>query len=134
MLEILDDICAGVGSEEDLQLLVELSRYIKNTSMCGLGNFSSNPVLSTLRYFKDEYLAHIERHACPAKVCKDLIRYKIKPDYCMGCTLCARKCPVKAISGERKKPHVIDQDVCTKCGSCHTVCRFSAVDIETGVD
>ncbi|MDP6154648.1 MAG: NADH-ubiquinone oxidoreductase-F iron-sulfur binding region domain-containing protein [Candidatus Thermoplasmatota archaeon] len=134
MLEILDDIVSGMGDENSLLLLEELCEYIASTSLCGLGKNAPNPVITTMKYFKDEYLAHVVDKACPAKVCKDLIMYEIQADNCTGCTLCARKCPINAISGERKKTHVIDQDVCNKCGTCFRVCRFSGVGVKTGVN
>jgi ferredoxin len=132
MLEILEDICKGKGVEESLELLEELGNYVKETSLCGLGKTAPNPVLTTLKYFKDEYVAHIEKKECPAKVCKALIFYEIDPEKCTGCTLCARKCPVKAISGEKKKTHTIDKDICTKCGTCFQACKFDAVIVKTG--
>ncbi|WAM31907.1 NADH-quinone oxidoreductase subunit NuoF [Caldicellulosiruptor naganoensis] len=130
MLEILDRICNGEGRDGDLELLEELAVSVKDGSLCGLGQTAPNPVLTTLRYFKDEYIAHIRDKKCPAKQCKALITYSILPEKCTGCGLCARKCPTKAITGERLKPHVIDQSKCTKCGTCMNVCRFGAVNVE----
>ena len=133
LLEILTRICAGEGKEQDLDLLVELCEVIKDASMCALGQTLPNPVLTTLRYFRDEYEAHIRDGKCPGKVCKPLIRYYIDADVCRGCTVCARNCPQKAISGERKKVHVIDQVKCIKCGVCLEACSafgISAVKVE----
>ena len=132
MLEILEGICEGKGKEEDLKLLEELSSYVQDTSLCALGQTAPNPVLTTLKYFKDEYIEHIKKHECRAKVCKALISYEINPDNCTGCGLCALKCPVKAIAGEKKKPHFIDPDICTKCGTCSSLCKFEAINIKTG--
>ena len=134
MLEILNDICSGNGDENSITLLEELAEYVKETSLCGLGNTAPNPVLTTLKYFKDEYLAHIQNKECPAKVCKALIYYEIDPEKCTGCMLCAKKCPVTAISGEKKKVHVIDKEKCTKCGTCFERCKFDAVLVKTGGD
>lgn len=115
----------------DIDLLEMLGQQIMDGSLCGLGNSAPNPVLTTIRYFRDEYEAHIYDKKCPAKQCKALITYLIEPDKCKGCTLCAKKCPVNCISGEAKKPHVIDQNLCTKCGTCLEVCpsKWSAVSV-----
>ena len=129
LLEILTKICNGQGEEKDLEFLGELALAIKNASLCGLGQTLPNPVLSTLRYFKDEYLAHIKDKKCPAGVCKALITYSIDPDKCTGCGLCAKRCPQEAISGERKEAHVIDQSNCIKCGVCLEACKFHAVKV-----
>ncbi|HDP95219.1 MAG TPA: NADH-quinone oxidoreductase subunit NuoF [Candidatus Aminicenantes bacterium] len=130
MLEILQRITEGRGREGDIELLEDLAEKVRSSSLCGLGQTAPNPVLTTLKYFREEYEAHINEKRCPAGVCKALFHYRIKPDTCVGCTLCARKCPVNAISGEVKKSHVIDQDACIKCGMCYQVCRFDAVEIE----
>lgn len=127
--EILERITNGNGKKEDLDLLRELSTTIKDTALCGLGQTSPNPVLSTLNKFYDEYLAHIEDKTCPAKQCKNLIKYEINPNKCIGCTLCARRCPVQAIESKLKAPHIIDQSKCIKCGACFENCKFEAVEI-----
>jgi NADH-quinone oxidoreductase subunit F len=134
LVEVLTRITKGKGQEEDLKTLEDLSKTIKSTSLCGLGQTAPNPVLTTLRYFRDEYEAHIKEKACPALVCKDLIIYHIEPEKCVGCLLCLKNCPVEAISGERKKVHVIDQELCIKCGACFDVCppKVSAVSKYTG--
>jgi len=130
LLEILERITDGEGTEADLLELDSLSEVIQTTSLCGLGQSAPNPVLSTLRYFRDEYVAHIRDRRCPAGACTRLVRYAILADKCIGCTLCARKCPVDAISGKVKELHVINQEKCTKCGICKDVCKFDAVVVE----
>jgi NADH-quinone oxidoreductase subunit F len=127
MLEILQRIVAGKGKEEDIPMLEELAAYIGKSSSCGLGTTAPNPVLTTLKYFKEEYLAHIREHICPAHSCAALVKFVINPATCTGCTLCARDCPTKAISGERKKPHTVNEGLCVKCGKCFTVCNFGAI-------
>ena len=129
ILEILTRICEGKGEPQDLDHLDELCTYIRSASLCGLGQGAPTPVISTLRFFRDEYEAHIHEKRCPAKVCKALIQYEIKPDVCTGCTVCARNCPTNAIHGERRKPHAIDTDVCVRCGICMQVCNFNAIEI-----
>ncbi|GAB6136191.1 NADH-quinone oxidoreductase subunit NuoF [Thermococcus prieurii] len=131
MFEILERFTEGKATEEDLERLEKLAHQVKAGSLCGLGQTAPNPVLTTLRYFRDEYLAHIEGK-CPAKVCKPLIRYVIIPEKCTGCTACAIFCPANAITGEKLKPHEIDQSACIKCGTCYEVCRFNAIEIVTG--
>ena len=132
ILEMLNDICSGKGNENSIPLLEELCEHVKETSLCGLGKTAPDPVLTTLKYFEDEYIAHIQKKECPAKVCKSLISYEINTKNCTGCGLCALKCPVKAITGEKKKPHTIDIDVCTKCGTCFGLCKFKAIEVNTG--
>lgn len=129
ILEILTRICEGKGEPEDLDRLDELCTQIRGASLCGLGQGAPTPVISTLRFFRHEYEAHINEKRCPSKVCKALIKYEIKPEACTGCTVCARNCPVNAITGERRKPHFIDPDVCIRCGICVQVCNFNAIEI-----
>lgn len=127
LLEMLTKITEGKATLEDLDKMEKLCYYIKENSLCGLGQTAPNPVLSTLRYFRDEYISHIVDKTCPASVCKKLLKFTIT-DNCKGCTLCARKCPVNAISGAVKQKHVIDQDKCIKCGVCMDSCKFSAIE------
>ncbi|MDD3168912.1 MAG: NADH-ubiquinone oxidoreductase-F iron-sulfur binding region domain-containing protein, partial [Eubacteriales bacterium] len=126
MLEILERITIGEGKDGDIELLEELAQKIKDGSMCGLGQTAPNPVLTTIKYFRNEYEDHIYKKKCTAHACKPLLTFTIN-DNCTGCTLCARKCPVHAIKGELKKPHEIDQDLCIKCGKCEETCRFNAI-------
>jgi len=133
MLNILNKITLGQGREEDIDLLISLSDTIKEASLCGLGKTAPNPVMTTLKYFRDEYMEHIVDNKCPAGVCKNLTSYSIDRDTCIGCSACARKCPVNAIEGELKKPHVIHSDKCIKCGTCFTVCPSGAVKIGGGL-
>ena len=130
MQEILGRIVDGKGEEGDIEKLEELCYAIKDDALCGLGQTAPNPVLTTIRYFRDEFEAHINEKKCPAGECRALITYSIDKDKCRGCSACARKCPAKAISGELKKPYSIDTNLCVKCGNCKTVCRFGAVKVQ----
>ncbi len=130
MLEILTRITEGNGKEEDIELLEELCLAIKDGALCGLGQTAPNPVLTTLKYFKNEYVEHIVDKKCTAHECTNLLKYEINADLCRGCTLCSKKCPVGAISGTVKNPHIIDMDKCIKCGNCKTVCKFNAVEVK----
>ena len=132
MLEILERITAGKGRAGDIETLETLATTIKKTSLCGLGKTAPNPVLTTIRYFRHEYEAHIAELRCPALACESLISYVIDPDACTGCTLCAKKCPTQAAHGARKQAHVIDQDKCVKCDACRAACKFDAVRIVSG--
>ena len=127
LLEMLNKITEGKGTLEDLDKMEELCHYIINNALCGLGQTAPNPVLSTLKYFREEYVAHVVEKRCPAGVCKKLLQYHIDPNKCTGCTLCARKCPVSCIAGKVKEPHVIDQSKCIKCGACMENCKFGAI-------
>jgi len=127
MLEILERITNGKGREDDIEKLEELAYQIKDNSLCGLGQTAPNPVLTTIRYFRDEYEAHIMHKKCPAKVCRPLLTYTVDQEKCTGCLVCLKNCPAKAITGERKKPHFINQELCTKCGVCFTKCKFSSI-------
>ena len=127
MHQILTRITDGEGREGDIELLEELAGYVKSSSLCMLGGTAPNPVLSTLRYFRDEYEAHIKDHKCPAGVCRPLVDFSIDAEACKGCTLCKKNCPSDAIAGERKQPHVLDADQCIKCGVCYEECPFDAV-------
>lgn len=129
LLEILEKITMGKATLADLDLMEELCHHIQENSLCGLGQTAPNPVLSTFRYFKDEYLAHVEERRCPSGVCKNLIQYRILPDKCTGCRACAKGCPVSAISGEVIQVHEIDQSICTKCGLCIDTCRYDAITV-----
>ena len=128
LLEMLDKITKGNGTLEDIDRMEELCHYIKQNSLCGLGQTAPNPVLATLKFFREEYVAHVVDKTCPAGVCKDLVAYNIIEDKCKGCTKCARNCPVGAISGTIKQPHVIDQNACIKCGACIANCPFGAIE------
>jgi len=127
LLEILERITSGHGREGDIDLLQDLANDVKATSLCGLGQTAPNPVLSTIKYFRDEYEAHISKKKCPAGVCKDLLSYKVLAEFCKGCGMCKRVCPANAITGEKKQPHTIDAEVCVKCGACFEACKFKAI-------
>lgn len=127
LLALLDDIIEGNATQETFEMLEEVGMVVKLASLCGLGKTAPSPVLSTLLKFKDEYLEHIHNKRCRTNNCKALRTITIDVEKCTGCTICARKCPVQAISGERKQPHVIDPEICTKCGVCFEVCKFEAV-------
>ncbi len=130
MRDILEDICGGKGQEGDVELLEQMSKAIIDGSLCALGGSAPNPVLSTIRYFREEYEAHIRDRRCPAAVCKALIEYSIDPEKCTGCGVCLKKCPTKCITGEKKKPHTIDKTKCIKCGACYESCKFDAITVK----
>ena len=130
MSDILEDICAGKGTEGDINLLEDMSQAIADGSLCALGGSAPNPVLSTIKYFREEYEAHIKDHRCPAGVCKALITYSIDPEKCTGCGLCIKVCPTQATSGEKKKAHTIDNNKCTRCGACIESCKFEAINVK----
>ena len=130
LYELIDKITKGDATIEDIELIKELCEHMKSASLCALGQTASNPVVSTMRYFEDEYVAHVKDRTCPAGVCKDLLTYSVIAEKCKGCTLCKRNCPVDAISGEVKMPHVIDRNKCIKCGLCMKNCKFGAIEIK----
>ena len=127
LYELIEKITSGKGEEGDIEKIKELCAHMKSSSLCALGQSSPNPVISTMHYFEDEYVAHVKDKNCPAGVCKKLLKYEIVADLCKGCTLCARNCPADAISGAVKTAHVIDQDKCIKCGVCMNNFKFNAI-------
>ena len=132
MLEILHRITGGRGTMQDIGDLEDLAMDIKDTAMCGLGQTAPNPVLSTLKYFRQEYIDHIQRHKCEAFVCAAMVKYRIDADKCRGCTLCKRNCPADAIAGEVRRPHSIDPAKCVSCGACASNCKFGAIEKYSG--
>jgi NADP-reducing hydrogenase subunit HndC len=130
LMEMLEAITDGRGQEEDLDKLAELAEVIKESSLCGLGQTAPNPVLTTIKYFLDEYQAHITAKKCPAKVCKALIIFRVDEDKCNGCQLCRLKCPAEAIEGDKKEAHKVLQEKCIKCGTCYDACKFDAIIVE----
>jgi NADH-quinone oxidoreductase subunit F len=129
MVEILEGICKGKGREEDLEFLQEIGETMQAASLCALGRTAPNPVLSTLHHFREEYLEHINHARCPAGICRDLTEFYIDEEFCSGCGLCIKNCPVDAISGEKKEVHVINQEKCIQCGECINHCKFNAVKV-----
>ena len=129
MLEILTRITKGEGKAGDIETLIELSNQIKDSSLCGLGQTAPNPVLTTIKYFRDEYEAHIRDKKCPAKNCKPLLTFEIITDKCTGCMVCKRSVRSMQFQAKRKMPHVIDQSLCTKCSSCYSRCKFDAISV-----
>jgi ferredoxin len=127
LLDYLTKISKGNGTMEDLDKMTEIGMAMKKAALCGLGQTAANPVLSTMRYFKDEYIQHVQDKKCIAGKCVDLIRYEIDPNKCIGCTLCSKRCPAGAITGEKKMAHKIDQSKCVKCGECYKGCKFGAI-------
>ena len=130
MLEVLERICEGKGRMEDIDLLEDLAAKIKNTSLCGLGQTAPNPVLTTLKYFRDEYEEHINDKRCRAGRCRELTTFVIDPDTCTGCRVCIKNCPTDAVVGEKKKPHDIVQENCIRCGVCRDVCKYGSVVVQ----
>ncbi len=129
MLATLERICAGNGKPGDIDYLLELAQVVHNSALCGLGQTAPNPVLTTIRYFREEYEAHIFEKRCPAKVCKGLIHYSIIPENCNGCMVCLRECTSNAITGAKQQVHHINEELCSKCGVCKEVCKFDAVAV-----
>jgi ferredoxin len=127
MLEILERITMGEGRPGDADKLVSLGEQIRQASLCGLGQSAPNPAITTIRYYRDEYDAHIDEKRCPAGSCSALVDFYIDPEKCTGCTLCAKKCPVEAITGKSREPHVIDNEKCVRCSQCITSCKFDAI-------
>jgi len=130
LLDYLEKITKGQGTMEDLEHMERIGTHMHKAALCMLGGSAANPILSTLKAFREEYIEHIQEGKCRAGKCKALVHYEIVADKCIGCTVCARKCPVNCITGEKKKPHIIDQDACIKCGQCYEGCKFNAIVIK----